>query len=615
MKKILNIFLLLFISLAAQSQEKEWNMLKHNSDYICGEGVGQTKEEADKNALADLLSRITVAVKSQTDVNVSSKDVNGELNETSQFNQSVSTYSSLTLNNTRQFEMFKDPNWRVGRAVKVAEIENMFRLRAQKARDMVASAEKALTKGRIDDALRNYYWALTLLKSLQYPNAETYTDKEGKTHVLTNLIKECMSDIFDDTKITCVAREGDDVEVDITYKDKPVNSAGFTYFDGRQWTSIVTANDGYARLEFVKGYNASTYKVRLEHKYVNEAKADKELESVLNVVNGTEFRRSEKEIKGVKARKTPERVAVPEATAHLQQRPSFTSTNAKLIKAPTEADGKQEYLTIMQAVEKAIRMKSSASIQQYFTPEGIDIYERLISYGQAKIVGVPSYKFLISGDEVTARGQMLSFSFKHGTKKSFVEEVIYTFDANRKITNIAFGLGRTAEDDILNKGAYPENARLAIMNFLENYKTAYALKRLDYIQSIFDEDAIIITGRIVKKSKVHGDMARNMMTNDKVLYNKQTKQQYMENLRKCFATSEFVNIHFANNDVRKGKGEVYGIQLEQDYHSSSYGDHGYLFLLVDMTNAAQPLIKIRTWQPERDPNIQGGIYSISDFKY
>lgn len=615
MKKILNIIILLVISLGAQAQEKEWNLLKHNKDYICGEGVGQTKEEADKNALANLISSISVVVKEQIDIDSRSKNVNGELDETSQVIQSISTYSSLTLNNTRQFEMFKDPNWRVGRAIKVAEIENMFRLRALKARDMVASAEKAVSKGRIDDALRNYYWALTLLKSLQFPNAETCTDKEGKTHILTNWIKECMSDIFDDTEITCVAREGDDVEVDITYKDKPVNSAGFTYFDGRQWTSIVTANDGYARLEFVKGYNASEYKVRLEYKYVNEAKADKELESVLNVVNANEFPRSEKKIKGIKAKKTPERVTAPEATAQLQQRPSFTSTNAKLIKAPAETGNKQEYLTIMQSVEQAIRMKSSANIQQYFTSEGLDIYERLVSYGQAKIVGVPTYKFLINGDEVTARGQMLSFSFKNGTKKSFVEEVIYTFDANRKITNIAFGLGRTAEDDILNKGAYPENARMAIMNFLENYKTAYALKRLDYIQSIFDEDAIIITGRIVKKSKMRGDMAKSMMSSDKVQYNKQTKQQYMENLRKCFATSEFVNIHFANNDVRKGKGEVYGIQLEQDYHSSSYGDHGYLFLLVDMTNAAQPLIKIRTWQPERDPNIQGGIYSISDFKY
>lgn len=32
------------------------------------------------------------------------------------------------------------------------------------------------------------------------------------------------------------------------------------------------------------------------------------------------------------------------------------------------------------------------------------------------------------------------------------------------------------------------------MNFLENYKTAFALKRLDYLQSVFDDNAVIISG-------------------------------------------------------------------------------------------------------------------------
>ena len=33
------------------------------------------------------------------------------------------------------------------------------------------------------------------------------------------------------------------------------------------------------------------------------------------------------------------------------------------------------------------------------------------------------------------------------------------------------------------------------MNFLENYKTAYGLKRLDYISSLFDDNAVIIVGK------------------------------------------------------------------------------------------------------------------------
>ena len=88
----------------------------------------------------------------------------------------------------------------------------------------------------------------------------------------------------------------------------------------------------------------------------------------------------------------------------------------------------------------------------------------------------------------------------------------------------------------------------------------------------------------------------------------------MKNLSRCFGANEFINIRFANNDVVKlGKGgETYGIQIAQDYYSSTYGDKGYLFLEVDVNNPEQPIIKVRTWQPEKDPNF--GLYSPGDFK-
>jgi hypothetical protein len=196
-----------------------------------------------------------------------------------------------------------------------------------------------------------------------------------------------------------------------------------------------------------------------------------------------------------------------------------------------------------------------------------------------------------------------------------VEDVVFTFNSDAKICNVAFGLGRTAEDDILNKGVWSEQARIAIMNFLENYKTAYALKRLDYIRTVFDDDAVIITGSVVKSNstmqtdgnvKYYGD-------NEIIHYNRQTKDEYLKKLQRCFARNEFVNLRFSNNDVMKLGigGELYAIQIQQDYYSSSYGDQGYLFLMVDINNPDKPLIKVRTWQPEKDPDF--GLYGPGDF--
>ena len=93
----------------------------------------------------------------------------------------------------------------------------------------------------------------------------------------------------------------------------------------------------------------------------------------------------------------------------------------------------------------------------------------------------------------------MSFSFRNGTKTTFVEDVVFTFNAAGKIDNVAFGLGKDTENDILKrKVAWKEQTREQLMEFLENYKTAYCLKRLDYIKDIFADDAIIIVGNVTR---------------------------------------------------------------------------------------------------------------------
>ena len=209
----------------------------------------------------------------------------------------------------------------------------------------------------------------------------------------------------------------------------------------------------------------------------------------------------------------------------------------------------------------------------------------------------------------------MSFSFKTGVRKSFVEDVIFSFNANGKIENVAFGLGRLAEDDILMKGVWSEDARKVLMTFLENYKTAYALKRIDYIRTIFDDDAVIIVANVAKRSSGQLNDKGAVFVNDKIIrYNRYTKDQYLKNLARCFASNEYINIRFEGNDVMKMNkgGETYAIQISQDYYSSTYGDKGYLFLIVDVNDPRHPLIKVRTWQPEKDPNF--GLYGPGDFK-
>ena len=305
---------------------------------------------------------------------------------------------------------------------------------------------------------------------------------------------------------------------------------------------------------------------------------------------------------------------VKSETSALRTQTEATATNATY-NLPVLTNDVAAYEVTMKRVVDAITTKEFNNLQNLFTDDGYTIFNELLKYGNAKVVGLPEYTYYNIGDGVVARGLQMAFSFKNGVRKSFVEDVVFTFDKERKIENVSFGLGEVAERDILGKGVWPQEARMAIMQFLENYQTAYALKRLDYIETVFDDDAVIITGTVAYRPTSQTTDVNNMMQLDNkiVKYNRYDKRSYLKKLAQSFASKEYINLRFANNDVRKlGKGgEVYAIQISQEYYSSNYGDKGYLFLMVDINDPKHPTIKVRTWQPEKDPNF--GLYGPEDF--
>lgn len=609
----LSVLLLLTLGVSAQT----WEMVRDSEDYIYGEGYGKTIAEAEKNALANLIGKIATNVTGEAQSSIKVQHGEGKLNEESQFSQTVNTYSQATLTNTQQKVLKGEPDAYVVRWIKKSEVEKIFESRKRKAIDMVEAAIRAEKKGKVDDVLRNYYWALTLLKSLQHPNEVMYTDDDGEEHVLTNWIKEEMDDAFDDLKVIYDGREGNDVHLSIMYKDKPVNSVDYRYWDGQSWSAIYSGKDGWGVLELAPGFEGSHVQLQFEYEYAGEAKIDKEVEMVLNAVKGTPMPDSYKNVRLENKEKPKEKKERMEKMAS----ESFTTNSAEIIAPPAPIAKKDKdaskYMKTLEEVVKAIKNKNYDAVRPFFTTEGWDMFTKLMKYGKGKVLDSSDIRLYDDKGSILVRGLRMSFSFASGVRKSFVEDVVFAFTEDQKIDNIAFGLGKTAEDDILNKGVWEEKSRFAIMNFLENYKTAYALKRLDYIRSIFDDDAVIITGSVVSKASknvnIENQSTISQEGNQIIIKNRQTKDQYLDNLKRCFQRNEFVNIRFSNNDVIKmGEGgESYAIQIQQDYYSSTYGDKGYLMLMVDINEPTKPLIKLRTWQPEKDPNF--GLYGPGDF--
>lgn len=605
-----SLFSILIFSQVNKENEKRACELQASSEYICGLGHGNTLKQASNDALAALSSQISTTVSSDFNYLVNSESNGDDVKESVKVDNIIRTYSHTTLRNAMELVIEDEPNATVLRYIKRSDLDKIFEQRRNKVLEYASNAQKYEKENKVADALSSYYAALALLRSL--PDGSDMKIRLGFTEetLLMPLIMKNVNDILNNVEIKTEAIEDDGDErtmiINIQYKGKPATNFNYTYYNGSRRSDICTAKDGTGDISIPKSLSISKLDIHAEYICEDEANYDRELRDVLDNTTPVPFRTAkmklakDKEVKAVAAN-------VNTATA------SVMSAPASSVPSTTMDDSKvSPYLATMQKIELAIRQKSYESIRDCFTAEGYDMFNKLVNYGKAKLLRAPVLQFQESGEEVICRSFPMSFSFS-GNRRTFVEDVVFHLTKDGKVCEVAFGLNKPAVDDIMNRGAWSDEARKVMINFLESYKTAYALKRLDYISSIFSNDALIITGSFVKST---GNKEVGPSNIKHVKYTRQTKAQYMKSLKACFASNEYVNIHFADNIIRRSASNpnIYGIQIKQDYYSSSYGDTGYLFLLIDFKDVKAPLIHVRTWQPDKDPNARDGRIGMQDFQ-
>lgn len=156
--------------------------------------------------------------------------------------------------------------------------------------------------------------------------------------------------------------------------------------------------------------------------------------------------------------------------------------------------------------------------------------------------------------------------------------------------------------------------RQVIIDFVENFRTAYNRKDLKFLTTVYSDKALIVTGKVISE-KPNSDLDRLTLQNDKVVYIKQTKQDYLRNLGNVFKTTKFVNVKFEDIDVVQHPkyDDIYGVTLKQYWHTDRYKDEGFLFLMIDFRDPDNPLIQVRTWQPYK--NKQGQIITQKEDAY
>ena len=535
--------------------------IKTNADYICGEGWADTYNAADQAALADLISKISINVSNSFQINEEEFNTNSGFDSKTAVTSVMNSYAQATLTNTNNLVISNSPKAHVLRYIKRSEIAKIFDERKEKVFDYVRSAMRAEEKAKVDDALRNYYWAFAMVRSLQYPNS-VKMDIDGQQRLLVTWIPQQIEEIMGNLSVKIASKDGDDINLFFKYKGEPVTSLDYTYFDGQTWSNLYSAKDGMGIVELRPGVDVNSLQLKYEYEYADQCQIDKELESVMNLFKGTPFKNATVYINNL------DKKSAVSSEAKKDFEKSVKTESAANLEDLSKVEDEKALAAIMTKVVNAIKTKQYDSVNDCFSADGLEMYNKLLHYGQARLLGNPQFSFYKMGKRVVCRSIPMAFSFQNN-KRKFVEDVTFTFDENKKIECVAFGLGSQAKTDIFNKGvgAWSDYAKMDIATFLENYKTAFALKRLDYLESVFDDNATIITGHIIKKNpklNIEGQTSTFGDNKPLIKYTRQTKSEYLRKLKMCFQSNQFINIRFADNDVVKmgAGGETYGIQIK-----------------------------------------------------
>jgi len=158
--------------------------------------------------------------------------------------------------------------------------------------------------------------------------------------------------------------------------------------------------------------------------------------------------------------------------------------------------------------------------------------------------------------------------------------------------------------------------RMMILDYVEHFRTAYNMKDLKFLRQVFSDDALIITGKVIKVRKSEMAPAGN-----KVVYTTQTKQQYLSNLSRAFKTNSYIKVQF--DDVMMVEhptiNGIYGVTVHQRWNTARYSDEGYVFMVWDFRNPDMPQIHVRTWQPDYIDKAKGqklspnDVFTLGDF--
>lgn len=194
------------------------------------------------------------------------------------------------------------------------------------------------------------------------------------------------------------------------------------------------------------------------------------------------------------------------------------------------------------------------------------------------------------------------------------QEAVVSFDRQGNVESFYLSISMNLYMNVIksNLELTDLRRRQLILDYVEQFRTAYNQKDLPFLKQVFSDDALIITGKVITQRHAEG------FTSQKIKYNKQSKKEYLDKLGEVFKVVKYIKVTFDDIEVKRHpvNPNYYGVTLHQGYTTNRYHDDGYVFLLWDFTDESAPQIYVRTWQPDKINNKElpkEDIFTLSDF--
>jgi len=198
------------------------------------------------------------------------------------------------------------------------------------------------------------------------------------------------------------------------------------------------------------------------------------------------------------------------------------------------------------------------------------------------------------------------------TDEDKYQDIVLEFAPDGKISDVYIALPMHQYYEVFREANEVTDLRRRqlILGFVENFRTSYNRKDIDYLNRVFSNDALIITGKVLKPAGKSLDPEGRA----KIEYVVQNKSQYLTRLNAVFKNNAYINIKFDEIEVIRhdGNTNIYGVTLRQKWNTTNYSDEGWIFLMIDFKDEDNPLIWVRTWEPLEVPRNE--VMGLDNFK-